>query len=172
MRKDRTQTGLQSTLIRRKKQWSGVAIWQRGKDQNLFLMAQMVRFIIPTAMEMTHVHPRTPGIKHCSSWRQQASDTACYFYSILSFSFFLRSMLFKRDFFINTSLQKKPSIIPGFKHSLASASSSSVKSSTVSTQGFSFLFILSLMVILFFNPYRITLFDQLLRIFQVRFQLF
>ena len=23
---------------------------------------------IPTAMEMTHVHPRTPGIKHYSSW--------------------------------------------------------------------------------------------------------
>lgn len=33
------------------------------------------------------------------------------------------------------------------------------KSSTVSPQGFSFLFILSLMVILIFNPYRITLFD-------------
>jgi len=24
---------------------------------------------IPTAMEMTYVHPRTPGIKHCSLWR-------------------------------------------------------------------------------------------------------
>lgn len=136
MRKDRTQTGLQSTLIRRKKQWSGVAIWQRGKDQNLFLMVQMVRFKIPTAMEMTHVHPRTPGIKHYSSWTQQVSDTACYFYSILSVSF-LCSMLFKSDYLIKTSLEKKPSMVPGFKHSFASASSS-VKSSTVSPQGFSF----------------------------------
>ena len=81
MRKDLTQTGLQSILIRKKKQWSGVAIWQRGKDQNLFLMEQMVRFKIPTAMEMTHVLPRTPGIKHRFSWRQQAVSKACYFYS-------------------------------------------------------------------------------------------
>lgn len=106
MRKDRTQTGLQSTLIRRKKQWSGVAIWQRGKDQNLFLMAQKVRFIIPTAMEMTHVHPRTPGIKHCSSWRQQASDTACYFYSILSFSFFALNALQKRFLYQYVTIEK------------------------------------------------------------------
>lgn len=38
----------------------------RGKGLNLFLTAQMVRFKIPTAMEITHVHPRTPGIKHFS----------------------------------------------------------------------------------------------------------
>lgn len=64
--KNLTQTGLQSTLIQRRKQWSGVATWQRGKGLNLFLTAQMVRFKIPTAMEITHVHPRTPGIKHFS----------------------------------------------------------------------------------------------------------
>lgn len=64
--KNLTQTGLQSTLIQRRKQWSGVATWQRGKGLNLVLTAQMVRFKIPTAMEITHVHPRTPGIKHFS----------------------------------------------------------------------------------------------------------
>lgn len=108
MRKDRTQTGLQSTLIRRKKQWSGVAIWQRGKDQNLFLMVQMVRFKIPTAMEMTHVHPRTPGIKHYSSWTQQVSDTTCYFYSILSVSFFVLNALQKR--FLNQNFTGEKAI--------------------------------------------------------------
>ena len=32
-------------------------------------LAKRERFKIPTAMEMTHVPPRTPGIKHYFSWR-------------------------------------------------------------------------------------------------------
>lgn len=45
--------------------------WSRNlaKREGLELIPHGLDGKIPTAMEMTHVHPRTLDINHCSLWR-------------------------------------------------------------------------------------------------------
>ena len=64
MPRDHTLTEFQNTLTPRKKPWTGVVTWPRRKGWNSFLMAQMVKFKIPTAMVQTRIHPRIPNINH------------------------------------------------------------------------------------------------------------
>lgn len=70
MRRGHTQTGHPSTSIPRRKLWTGVVVWPRGKDSNSSLTAQMVKSRIPTVMVLIHVLPRTRRINHPSSQRR------------------------------------------------------------------------------------------------------
>lgn len=77
MRKGLTRTEFQGTSKRRRKRWTGVANQPRRKGSNLFLMAQMARFKIPTVMVLIHVPQRTPDINRIFLCMWQVVPTAC-----------------------------------------------------------------------------------------------
>ena len=64
MRRGHTRTEPQNTSTQRRKPWTGVVTWPRGKGSNSFLTEQMARFRTPTAMAMIPIHPRTRSINH------------------------------------------------------------------------------------------------------------
>ncbi len=66
MQKGPIQTERQSTLTRKRKQWSGAAILQKRKGSNLSPMGKMARSRIPTAMVMIRVRPRTKNTNQTS----------------------------------------------------------------------------------------------------------